>query len=205
MKIFEINGHTVEFIPETHQYLVDGILTPCVSNILAYKFKDYGAVSRDVLQRASDRGTELHEAIESYERDGTTSELREFKNYLFLKKHYSFTNIANEVPVIYEKGGTVLFVGTLDQIIEMDGKRGINDFKRVSAPNKQKIAYQLNFYKLAYEQTYNKTVDFLSYTHLRETVRKFNLLPINEEATLSLLNEFLESEKKDGDIIEGIE
>lgn len=202
MKTFEINGHCVEFIPETHQYLVDGILTPCVSNILAYKFNDYGAVSREVLQRASDRGTELHEAIENYERDGTTCELREFKNYLFLKKAHGFANIANEVPVIYEKDGTVLFVGTLDQIIEMDGKCGINDFKRVSVPNKQKIAYQLNLYKLAYEQTYNKVVDFLSYTHLRETVRKFNLLPIGEEITLKLLNEFLESEKQNGSIDE---
>lgn len=202
MKTFKIKGHCVEFIPETHQYLVDGILTPCVSNILAYKFNDYGAVSREVLQRASDRGTELHEAIENFERRGIPSDLREFKNYLFLKKHHSFENIANEVPVIYEKDGTVLFVGTLDQVIEMDGKRGINDFKRVSAPNKQKIAYQLNFYKLAYEQTYNKTVDFLSYTHLRETVRKFNLLPINEEVTLNLLNEFLESEKQNGNIDE---
>ena len=192
MKAFEINGHIVEFIPETHQYLVDGILTPCVSNILAYKFNDYGAVPKEFLQRASERGTELHSAIESYERDGTTCDLREFKNYLFLKKHYGFTNIANEVPVIYEKDGTVLYVGTLDQIIEKDGKRGINDFKRVSAPNKQKIAYQLNFYKLAYEQSYNKKVDFVSYTHLRETVRKFSKLPINEEVTLNLLNEFLE-------------
>ena len=203
MKTFEINGHVVEFIEEQHLYLVDGVLTPCVSNILAYKFNDYGSVSREILQRAAERGTELHQAIESYEREGTACELREFKNYLFLKKHHGFTNIANEVPVIYEKGGTVLFVGTLDQIIEMDGKLGINDFKRVSAPNKQKIAYQLNFYKLAYEQTYNKTVDFLSYTHLRETVRRFNLLPINEEVTLNLLNEFLESEKQNGNVVEG--
>lgn len=202
MKTFEINGHYIEFIEEQHLYIVDGILTPCVSNILAYKFNDYGSVSREVLQRASERGTELHSAIESYERDGATCELQEFKNYLFLKKHHGFTNIANEVPVIYEKDGTVLFVGTLDQIIELDGKCGINDFKRVSAPNKQKIAYQLNLYKLAYEQTYNKKVDFLSYTHLRETVRKFNILPIGEEVTLKLLNEFLESEKRNGSIDE---
>ena len=202
MKTFEINGHTIEFIEDQHLYIVDGILTPCVSNILAYKFKDYRAVSPEVLQRASERGTELHEAIESYERNGTESELKEFQNYLFLKKHHGFVNIANEVPVLYEKDGTVLFVGTLDQVIELDGKRGINDFKRVSAPNKQKIAYQLNFYKLAYEQTYGEKVDFLSYTHLRETVRKFNMLPIGEEVTLNLLNEFLESEKQNGSIDE---
>lgn len=202
METFEINGHHLEFIPEDHIYICDGVIVPCVSNILAYKFNDYGAVPKEFLQRASERGTQLHKAIESYERDGTTCELREFKNYLFLKKHYGFTNIANEVPVIYEKGGTVLFVGTLDQIIELDGKLGINDFKRVSTPNKLKIAYQLNLYKLAYEQTYKKTVDFVSFTHLRETVRKFNKLPINEEVTLNLLNEFLESERENGNIDE---
>lgn len=202
MKTYEINGHIIEFITETHQYLVDGILTPCVSNILAYKFNDYGAVSRKILQRASEKGTELHEAIERYEKDRTQSDLKEFQNYLFLKKHHGFTNIANEVPVIYERNGTVLYVGTLDQIIELDGKYGINDFKRVSRPNTQKIAYQLNLYKLAYEQSYGVKIDFLSYTHLRETVKRFTLLPIGEEVTLNLLNDFLESEKaKNGSII----
>ena len=196
MNTYEINGKTIEFLEEQHIYIVDGIIVPCVSNILAYKFNDYGRVSREVLQRASEKGTELHKAIEDYEQQGITSELQEFKNYLFLKKQHNFKNIENEVPVLYENGGRVLFVGTLDQIIEIDGKLGINDFKRVSAPNKLKIAYQLNFYKMAYEQTYGRKIDFLSYTHLRETVRKFHYLPINEETTLNLLNEFYEKEQE---------
>lgn len=195
MNTYEINGHTVEFIPETHQYVVDGILVPCVSNILAYKFNDYAKIPKEVLQRASAKGTELHKAIEDFEQMGIKSDLQEFKNYLFLKKHHKFENIENEVPVLYENEGRVLYVGTLDQVITIDGKLGINDFKRVSAPNKTKIAYQLNFYKLAYEQTYGRKIDFLSYTHLRETVRKFNYLPINEETTLNLLNEYYEKEQ----------
>lgn len=196
MNTYEINGKTIEFLEEQHIYIVDGIIVPCVSNILAYKFNDYGRVSREVLQRASQLGTELHKAIEMYEQQGITSELQEFKNYLFLKKHHKFENIENEVPVLYENGGRVLFVGTLDQIIEIDGKLGINDFKRVSAPNKLKIAYQLNFYKMAYEQTYGRQIDFISYTHLRETVRRFNYLPVNEETALNLLNEFYEKEQE---------
>lgn len=192
MKEWQINNHTVEFLEEQHIYLVDGVIVPCVSNILSYKFNDYSGVNREVLQRASEKGTELHKAIEDYEQQGITSDLKEFKNYLFLKKQFKFENIANEVPVLYEKGGRVLFVGTLDQIIERDGKLGINDFKRVSAPNKNKIAYQLNFYKMAYEQSYGKQIDFLSFTHLRETVRKFHELPINEKVTMDLLNEFTE-------------
>ncbi len=192
MKEWQINNHTVEFIEEQHIYLVDGVIVPCVSNILAYKFNDYSGVSREVLQRASEKGTELHKIIENFEQLGIESDLREFKNYLFLKKQFKFENIANELPVLYEKGGRVLFVGTLDQIIERDGKLGINDFKRVSAPNKNKIAYQLNLYKMAYEQSYGMRIDFLSFTHLREDVRKFHELPINEKVTEDLLSEFIE-------------
>lgn len=192
MKEWQINNHTIEFIEEQHIYICDGVIVPCVSNILAYKFNDYSGVSREVLQRASEKGTELHKAIEDYEQQGIKSDLKEFKNYLFLKKQFKFENIANELPVLYEKGGRVLFVGTLDQIIERDGKLGINDFKRVSAPNKNKIAYQLNLYKMAYEQSYGKKIEFLSFTHLREDVRKFHELPINEKVTEDLLSEFIE-------------
>lgn len=195
MKEWQINNHTIEFLEEQHLYICDGILVPCVSNILAYKFNDYAGVSRELLQRASEKGTELHKAIEDYEQQGITSDLEEFRNYLFLKKQFKFENVSNELPVLYERGGRVLFVGTLDQVITIDGKLGINDFKRVSAPNKEKIAYQLNLYKMAYEQSYGKKIEFLSFTHLREDVRKFHRLPINEEMAISLLNEFLEQER----------
>ena len=192
-KTFELNGHYIEFIPESHIYIVDGVIVPCVSNILAYKFNDYVGVSKEVLNRASELGSRMHHSIEVYEKEGIESDLKEFRNYLFLKKYYKFKNIDNEVPVIYERDGQVLYIGTLDQIIEIDDKLGINDFKRVASPNKEKIKYQVNLYKKAYEQTYNKKIDFLAFTQLREDVRKFNELPIDEEKAMSLLEEYLES------------
>lgn len=200
IKTLEIKGHIIEFIPEIHKYIVDGIMTPCVSDILAFKFNDYANIPQDILKRASDAGTELHKAIEDYEREGKQSDLKEFKNYLFLKKQYGFENEGNELPVIYEEDGRVLYTGTLDQIILLDGKLGINDFKRVSAPNKNKIAYQLNFYRLAYEQTYGRQIEHIHFTHLRGDVRKFHKLPINEEVTKKLLYEFLEKEKEKWDL-----
>lgn len=196
IKTFELNGHILEFIPEIHRYIVDGVLVPCVSDILAYRFNDYVGISKAVLNRAAELGTNVHKAIEMYEKEGQESDLKELRNYLFLKKHYKFKNIANEIPVIYEEQGKVLYTGTLDQVLEIDEKIGLNDFKRVSSPNKEKIAIQLNLYKLGYEQTYNKKVDFLMFTHLREDVRKIHNLPINEELALDLVYEYLEKENK---------
>lgn len=190
MEAWEINGRTLEFDDESHVYICDGVIVPSVTQILKTRFNDYASVSRSVLEQASAKGTELHKAIEIYEKTGQESDLKEFKNYLFLKKHFNIKNISNELPIIYEEDGRVLFAGQLDQIIELDGELGINDFKRVSSPNKEKIAYQLNLYKMGFEQSYQKQIERLSFMQLREDTRKFYPLPINEQATKSLLKEF---------------
>lgn len=190
MKAWEINGHYLEFDEAEHIYICDGIIVPSVSKILKSKFDDYACVSRSVLEQAREKGTALHEAIEIYEKTGQASDLQEFKNYLFLKKHIGFKNISNELPIIYEEDGRVLFAGQLDQIIEINGQLGINDFKRVSSPNKEKIAYQVNLYKMGYEQSYQKQIKCLSFMQLRENTRKFIQLPINEDVAKSLLKEY---------------
>ena len=197
MKYWEINGHSLEFDEEYHIYICDGIIVPSVSEILKTKFNDYANVSQYVLEQAREKGTALHEAIEVYEKTGQESDLQEFKNYLFLKKHLKFKNISNELPVVYEENGKVLFAGQLDQIVEANEMLGINDFKRVSAPNKEKIAFQLNLYKIAYEQSYRKPISMLSFMQLRENKRKFYQLPINEKITKQLLKEYYQ-EKNNG-------
>lgn len=191
MEVFEINGHTLEYEDDTHTYIVDGLIVPSVTQILSTKYNDYAGVSKSVLDNAGKLGTAMHKAIELFETTGQEDDSIELRNYKFLKRHYNWTNIANEVPIIYEQDGKVLFAGRLDQVIEIDGVLGINDFKRVSAPNKEKICYQLNLYKLGYEQSYNKTIDFLTFTQLRENVRKFVKLPVAEEQTLALLADYL--------------
>ena len=192
MEAWEINGHYLEFDEEYHVYIADGVIVPSVSSILKTFYDDYQYVSRAVLEQASARGTALHEAIEIYEKTGQESDLKEFRNYLFLKKHFKFKSISNELPIIYEEDGRVLFAGRLDQIIEIDGDLWINDFKRVSAPNKEKIALQLNLYRLAYEQSYHKQIKSLSFMQLREDTRRFTQLPINEKATKNLLKIYQE-------------
>lgn len=192
MKTYNLNNHILEFDEDSHIYIVDGLVVPCVTDILSRRYKDYVGVSQETLKKAADLGTELHKAIEIYEKKGITNNSEEFKNYLFLKKHYKIENIDNEVPIIYEKNGKVLFAGTLDQIYKIDNKLGINDFKRVSAPNKEKIALQVNLYKIGYEQTYHKNIEILSFMHLRKEKRKFYKLPVNEEMAMKLVKEYLE-------------
>ena len=193
IKTYEYENYTLEFDDETHRYIVNGIITPSVSKLLSLKFDDYPNVPKAVLQAAADRGTEMHKAIEVYEKTGKESDLQEFRNYLFLKKHFKIENVENELPVAYFEDGLPVFAGTIDQVCIIDGVPAINDFKRVSAPNKEKIAYQVNLYRLAYNQTFGVEVKALSFMQLRESVRKFTQLPINEEVIKAFLAEVKEN------------
>lgn len=193
IKTYEYKNYTLEFDDEAHRYIVNGIITPSVSKLLSLKFDDYPNVPKAVLQAAADRGTEMHKAIEVFEKTGKKSDLQEFRNYLFLKKHFKIENIENELPVAYFEDGLPVFAGTIDQVCRIDGLPAINDFKRVSAPNKEKIAYQVNLYRLAYNQTFGVEVKALSFMQLRESVRKFTQLPINEEVIKAFLAEVKEN------------
>lgn len=193
IQTYERPGYTIEFDGEAHRYIVNGILTPSVSELLKHRFNDYVGVPAAVLEAAAESGTAMHAAIERYEKNGEESDLQEFRNYLFLKKHFKVENIENEFPVAYFEDGLPIFAGTIDQVCRIDGAMAINDFKRVSAPNKEKIALQVNLYRLAYMQTYGKEIDKLSFMQLRENVRKFVPLPVQEEQTKEFLKGALEN------------
>lgn len=191
IKTYEYENYTLEFDDEAHGYIVNGIITPSVSSILKRKFDDYVNVPFKILEAAADKGTAMHKAIEVYEKTGKESDLQEFRNYLFLKKYFKIENVENELPVAYFEDGLPVFAGTIDQVCRIDGIPAINDFKRVSAPNKEKIAYQVNLYRLAYNQTFGVEIEALSFMQLRENVRRFTPLPImkNEELKKIYLSE----------------
>ena len=61
METFSIKGGTLEFFPETHTYLYDGLMLPSVSRILGTKYKnEYASVPPAVLDNAAQRGTAVH-------------------------------------------------------------------------------------------------------------------------------------------------
>lgn len=193
-----IAGHTLEYIDDIHVYLCDGVIVPSVTQILKLKFGNkYDNVSRQTLQRAAEKGTEVHEAIENYCKHGIESDLVEVRNFKFLQKQYGFEVLDNEVPVILFKDGEPIAAGRLDLVLEMDGRIGGGDIKRTSTLDKNYLAYQLNLYRIAYYQCYDVAWEFLKGVHLRENVRKLIDIPINEQLALDLVEEYLKGEKNE--------
>ena len=188
----ELCGHTLEYFDEDHLYVVDGVIVPSITQILKLKFgKKYDCVSPETLNRAAEAGTAVHEAIEHYVKTGEEQNIPEVRNFKFLQSKYGFTVKDAEVPVILFNECGPIAAGRLDLVIENDGKTGLADIKRTSALDKEYLAYQLNLYRIAYQQCYDGVVDFLKGIHLRESVRKYVDIPINDDLVEELVSKYL--------------
>lgn len=195
MNSWEIAGHVLEYFDDTHEYLVDGVLVPSITQILKIKFgKKYDGVSQKVLNRAAEKGTEVHEAIERYCKTGESSDLKEVRNFKFLQKQYKFEVLDNEVPIILFLDDEPVAAGRLDLVLKLDNKIGGGDIKRTATLDKEYLAYQLNLYRIGYRQCYGVEWEFLKGIHLRDDTRKFLNIPINEKMALELVENFIQME-----------
>ena len=195
MNSWEIAGHVLEYFDDTHEYLVDGVLVPSITQILKIKFGNkYDGVSKKVLNRAAEKGTEVHEAIERYCKTGESSDLKEVRNFKFLQKQYKFEVLDNEVPIILFLNDEPVAAGRLDLVLKLDNKIGGGDIKRTATLDKEYLAFQLNLYRIGYRQCYGVEWEFLKGIHLRDDTRKFLNIPINEKMALELVENFIQME-----------
>ncbi len=196
METWKIKNYVVEYIDESHTYLVDGIILPSITQILKVKFGNkYQGISKEVLDNAAVKGTRVHEAIEKwYKYKVEDIGCKELKNMKFLQRQYKFEVIDNEVPIILFKDNKPIACGRLDLVLEENDELGLGDIKRTATLDKEYLAYQLNLYRIGYTQCYNKEIKFLKGFHLREDVRKYVSIPINEELALKLVEEYLAKE-----------
>lgn len=193
METWEIKGHILEYIEDTHTYICDGVILPSITQIIKYKFKNkYSNVSESVLAKAAEKGTEVHKAIENYEKykieDVNCVELR---NYKFLKRQYCFDCLNNEVPIILFIDQKPFAAGRLDLELSKDNLYGLGDIKRTAILDKDYLAYQLNLYRIGFQQCYDIEISFLYGLHLRKNVRKCVNIPINEKVALDLIYEYI--------------
>ena len=196
MESWEIAGGLLEYIDESHTYIFNGVILPSITQILKVKFGNkYLGVSNSTFERAANLGTEVHKAIEDYETKGIENiELKELRNYVFLKVRNNFKCLKNEVPIVLFLDDKPVAAGRVDFILEQNGQVGIADIKRTSTFDKEYVAYQTNLYRIGYQQTYGEDITFLRGLHLRDNTRKYIELPINEEMSLDLVKKYLEKE-----------
>ena len=189
---WEIKGGVLEYIDEPHTYIYDGIVLPSITQLLSCKFgSKYDGIPKAILQRASAMGSAVHKAIEDYEQQGIETDLPELRGWKSLKKEYGFGCLDNEVPVVLFKDGEAVAAGRLDLVLVEKSSVGLGDIKRTSKLDEQYLTYQLNCYRVAYTQCYNAEIAFLRGIHLRNDVRKYIGIPINENLVSEVINDYL--------------
>lgn len=196
METYKIGSGTLEYYDETHTYLYDGIILPSVTQILSFKYpNDYANVPKDILQRAGERGTAVHKSIEVFNRTGYDDGTQAVHDYRFLQNRYDFEVLDSELPLVLFDDEVPVACGRLDMTLEIGNDVGIADIKTNATLNLEKVAYQLNLYRIGLKQSYNVDAQFLRIIHLRDGKRKFIEVPVDEEKAIELLKQFVERDK----------
>lgn len=191
MDSWNINGYTLEYDDESHTYIVDGVIVPSVTQILAVKFGNkYAEIDAVTLQRAAERGTAIHEAIETYCKTGIESAIREVHNFRFLQKHYGFNVLENETPIIIIDKSIPKAAGRLDLVLEIKGETALADIKTTATLDKEYLAYQLNLYRIGYMQSYCIDISKLYGVHLKDDKRKLVNIPINANIAWDIIDQY---------------
>ena len=192
----EIRGHTVEYFDDGHIYLVDGIKRPSITQILQLKFANkYKHVNKDILERASKRGTEVHKSIETYCKTGKAENLPEITNFRFLQRQFQFVVIENELPVVLFVDNEPVACGRLDLLLQIGDQKGVADIKSTSTLDKNYLYYQLNLYRIALWQSYGIQTEFLKGVHLKGDTRRFVDIPVKEDLAMALVHEYLKGDQ----------
>ena len=200
------NGDCLEYLDDIHQYLVNGICIPSITQVLSHRFGNkYAGIARETLEKAAEYGTGVHAAIEGYAREGWLAEETrgfeaELRNFEWLQKQFEFKIVKTELPVILYDYEEPIAAGRLDLLMETRGVKSIADIKTTSTLDKEYLGCQLNLYRRAFMQTYVDPILALDAIHLRrKVVRRFVPIPINEELTDEIINEFLMLKKKENE------
>ena len=190
----------IEFLKEEHLYLVDGVITPSVTQILQFLFPDkYKDVPPEILAKKAEYGSILHKVIEVAEQEQMfeIEALKQkieginylielsFKQYLKIKEKYNIDVLEQEQIVAYKD----LYCGTFDMIAKVDGKKSLIDIKTTAELDIEYLSWQLSFYELAkgeqFEKLYVIWLPKKSLGELKEIPRK------NEEELLEVLEKYM--------------
>ena len=194
----KVGKYLVRYDNETHTYYVDGNVIPSITQILKHDFEYSGSIPEEVLQRARERGNNVHKAVELYETMGLEEDIEELKNYIWLKQRYRFDAKDVEKIVVLELDGKPVACGRLDMVIEIDGELAINDLKSTHQLNYDYLYYQTNLYRIAHNQTYGTNIKRCYATHLKGKDKAFKKVLVNDEIPMKLVKDFMKKREEKG-------
>ena len=141
----------INFDPKKHEYTTEsGERVLSVTQVLDV-YNVYNGIRKETLEVAAERGTAVHQSIETLLNYGIADINEEYTPYIKafedFYKRYSPRVIATEKLLYNHYEG---YAGTTDLICEFGGERILIDYKTCSTINEKLIRLQLEAYARAY-------------------------------------------------------
>ena len=145
----KLNDSKIRFLSKTHQYFLDDKELKGVTGILSRRiFQDkYANIDEEVLAKAANRGSYIHQMCEMVDELGVTPDCLEAQNYINLKEKYNLQTIAREYLITDGEH----YASAIDAVYEVDGGVVLNDLKTTYKLDKEYISWQLSIYKYFFE------------------------------------------------------
>jgi len=186
MESWEINGVTLEYDNESHNYIADGLIIPSVTTVLEeIIFKDN---YREKALAESRRIKNVKDYCKGTERK--TDEVRGFK---FLQKKYDIVPLCNEVPILIFNNNKPIMAGRVDLLADIRGETTLCDIKSTAQLNVNYLGYQLNLYRVGLRQSYRQEVAGLAGIHLRGLTRKLVNITIDDFKVKEIIERYEQS------------
>lgn len=143
----ELARSNVVFDQEHHTYTLDGKTLQGVTPIVAWMFPEtYGNVSGDVLEKAAERGSFIHENIELADALGvTTDQCPEAREYIRLRDEWGLKAAANEYLIT--DGHDI--ASSIDIVFD---DLSLADIKCTSKVHYDNVRLQLSIYAYLFEK-----------------------------------------------------
>lgn len=133
----------VKFNQEKHEYWLGDKQLQGITGVLERRlFPDkYKFVSKEMMERAAERGTFVHEQIELAESLGVNPDVQEVQNYLKLKEEYGLKILESE----YTVSDLENYATNIDGVYDVEENLvDIADYKTTSKFDKESVSWQLS-------------------------------------------------------------
>lgn len=190
------------FDSDHHQYYWKGEKVPCVSDLC--KMIDcltMGGIPAQILVKASERGTRVHEATEDFEYglldldEEWCAENEDIEPYVTAYIDWwgdgnASIPVATEEALYSDETG---LAGTIDLVKERNGELWLIDKKTSATLGALRSLLQLNIYRLNWNANHDRKINHLAILQLVKdgTYREIEI-PIDEAKTMEWINKFRE-------------
>lgn len=182
------------FFESDHSYMLDNEIVPSVSEVVRFISREiYSNVNQFNLDRAADRGSKVHKAIENILRYGDCEIDEVFAPYVqafvkwFKDKSLSKDDILDiEKAYAHDK---LLYAGTMDLVVKIDGVVTLVDYKTSATAQKRLWGASENGYRILRDYNCPDTpIERILILHLKNngTYKEIEL-PIDDSAFMACL------------------